>query len=176
MSLIAEFDRELTAEDIASLEDRPRGSKAPALVRISARHHRLARMLAEGFEPSAAGLACNLVGSRVAILQADPMFRELVEFYRGKVTERYLDMHERLSGVAETALDILQERLEDTPDDFDQIELMKLAAMGADRVGHGPSSTTNTNVNVNLGARLEAARVRMRSITESNVIDIAAEE
>lgn len=172
--LIAAFDRAMTDEDLAEL-DKPRASKAPALVRLSTRHHRLARMLAEGFSPGQAAVACSYVISRVSILQADPAFKELVAFYRAKVDEQYLGLHERLAGIAETAADIIQDRLEgENADELDIEDLRKLVQLGADRTGHGPSTTQNQNITIGFGARLEAARARRAALTKP-VIDVDAE-
>lgn len=162
-SVIAEIIRPLTDGDIVNLATVPRKSKAPSLVRLSQRHHKLARMLAEGISARDAGTACGYVPSRVSILQDDPSFKELVSFYREQVDSAYRDLHERLSAISADATDVLADRLETDPEQFDNTELMKLVALGADRTGYGPSSTQNTNVNVNFGARLEAARQRIRA-------------
>jgi len=165
--LIAVFARPLTEDDLASLE-KAQGSRAPNLQRLTHRHHRLARTLAEGIEPGVASVMCNYSISRVSILQADPTFQELVRFYRAQVEAQFIGLQERLAGLAETAADILQDRLEDTPDGFDNEDLRKLVALGADRTGNGPSSTTN--VTVGFAARLESARAR-RQLPRPTVID-----
>src|SRR5690606_34802439 len=87
---------------------------------------------------------------------------ELLNFYRQGVVEVYRDMHERLAGVATSALDELQERLEDEPEKISVGQLIEVSKLGADRTGHGPqTSQTNLNINVGLGDRLEAARKRI---------------
>lgn len=159
--LIAQFDRLLTEEDLGDLEERQ--TKAPALLRLSSRHHRLARMLAEGFSPGEAAIATGYVSSRVSILQDDPSFKELVSFYRAKVEEQFVGLQGRLADLAETAAGMLQERLEDGSD-VDTDELMKIIALGADRTGHGPSSTQKHNVVFDFGSRLDAARTRLKQI------------
>lgn len=157
--LIAVLDRPLTEEDLSALE-KDRGTRAPNLQRLTHRHHRLARTLAEGIEAGQAAIMCGYSVSRVSILQADPTFKELVLFYRSQVEESFLGLQERLAGLAETAADILQDRLEETPDEFDSEDLRKLVALGADRTGHGPTSTQNHNHTLGFAARLEAARAR----------------
>jgi hypothetical protein len=171
--LIAYLDRPLTEGDLAQL-DRPRDTKAPALKRLSTRHHRLARMLAEGFAPGEAAVACGYVISRVSILQDDPSFTHLVAHYKAQVDAQYIGLHERLSALSETAADILQERMEDDDEQFDNEDLRKIVALGADRTGYGPSSTQTHNVTIGFGARLEAARARVKQqITEeAEVIDV----
>lgn len=143
-----------------------KGSEAPALKRITDRHHALARNLASGMTEGEAALVCGLSLSRISILKADPQFNELLLFYRGEVNLVYQDMHEKLAGVASTALDELQDRLEDAPEKVSTGQLMELAKLGADRTGYGPqSSQTNLNVNVDMASRLQAARRRVAERT-----------
>jgi hypothetical protein len=157
--------RELQSSDLALL-GAEKGSQAPAIKRISDRHHGLARNLAAGMSEGEAAVICGLSISRVSILKADPTFKELLEFYRADVTKEYLGLHERLANVAGTALDELQTRLEDEPEKITVNQLLATVAMGADRTGFGPqSSQTNVNVNVDLASRLQAARERVRTRT-----------
>lgn len=160
-AVAAEIVRPLDRTDLALLQEE-KGSRAPALVRISERHHALARNLASGMSPSEAGIVSGYSASRVSILQDDPAFRELLEFYRADVQLAYRDLHTRLSGLALDAADELAQRLEESPGDVSIGQLMEITKMGADRTGFGPqSSSTNVNVNVDLAERLEAARKRV---------------
>ena len=169
--LIAMLSRPLSEDDLASLEE-DRGTRAPNLQRLTHRHHRLARTLAEGIEPGQAAIMCNYSVARVSILQADPTFKELVNFYRKQVAEVFLGLQDRLAGLAETAADILQDRLEETPEDFESEDLRKIVAMGADRTGNGPSSTTQHNHTIGFAARLEAARARrIPSIVDAEIVN-----
>lgn len=155
----AEVIRPLTEADIAMLGTEM-GAKPPALKRLSDRHHALARALASGMSESDAALIVGISGSRVSILKADPTFQELVRFYRSGVQEQFRDLHARLAGLSMDAADELQERLEETPESISTGQLMDIVKLGADRTGHGPSST-QVNVNVNLAERLRAARERV---------------
>lgn len=156
-----EVVRELVAEDLPALQ-LSRGSKTSALKRLSDRHHALARNLASGMGVGEAAIVCGLSLSRVSILQSDPAFIELLDFYRTGVTEVYRDVHEKLAGVASAALDELQDRLEDEPEKLSVGHLIEVTKLGADRTGHGPqSSQTSLNINVGMGDRLEAARKRI---------------
>lgn len=170
--LSAELVRPLEEADLALLQTE-KGSRPPALKRLSERHHALARTLASGHSPRDAGIICGYSASRVSILQDDPAFRELVEFYRADVEQRYLGMHEVLAGLSLDAAMELRERLEADMDAEDKAmsvgQLIELTKMGADRTGFGPqSSSTNLNVNVDLAGRLEAAR---RRVAARRVID-----
>lgn len=163
--------RPLTRADLALLSTE-KDVKAPSLVkRLSERHHSLARALAGGMTPAQAAAMTGYVISRVSILQGDPAFRELVEFYRGEVTARFVEVHELLAGVTTDALLELRERLEEGPEKFKVAELLEISKMGADRTGNGPSSKQEVNVNVNLANRLEEARKRVAQRT----IDVTPE-
>lgn len=165
--LEAQFVRELGRADVEAL-GAEKGSKPPALVRISERHHALARTLAAGTSAGEAAIICRYELSRVSILQSDPAFRELVEFYRGEVTDKYLGLHEQLATLSADATALLQDQLErdlELPIEERKLspgQLMEVTKLGADRTGHGPqSSALNLNVNVDLAARLQAARQRV---------------
>ena len=158
-NLSATVMRPLVQADLALLAEE-KGSKPSAIKRLSDRHHALARNLAAGMGESEAAIIVGLTLSRVSILKNDPAFTELLEFYRADVTRVYRDMHEKLHGVATTALNILEERLEDEPDSVSIPQLLEITKMGADRSGHGPQ-TTSLNINVDMAARLEAARKRV---------------
>jgi len=155
--------RELDEGDVALLADE-RGVKAPALKRLSERHHALARCLASGMEPGDAAITCGYVTSRVSILQADPAFQELLAFYRQSVDTKYLDMHGVLAGLSLDAAMELRERLEtDIEAEEKKVsvgQLIELTKLGADRTGFGPQSS-QVNVNVDLAGRLQAARERV---------------
>lgn len=161
--LVAEVVRELEVVDLRALGVE-KGSEPSALKRLSERHHALARNLASGMEAGEAGLVAGYVASRVSILQNDPAFKELVEFYRRDVTAQYRDLHQKLAGLALDAAEELGERLESEPEKVSIGQLMEITKMGADRTGFGPqSSQTNVNVNVDLATRLQAARQRVAS-------------
>lgn len=165
--------RSLTSADLSLLADE-KGSKPSAIKRLSDRHHALARNLAAGMSESEAAIIVGLTLNRVSILKGDPAFEELLEFYRQDVTRVYRDMHEKLHGVATTALNLIEERLEDEPEKVSTSQLLEITKMGADRSGFGPATTnTNVNVNIDLAGRLEAARKRVedrRKLIEGEIL------
>lgn len=166
-----EVVRPLTRADLALL-DVDKGTKPPSLVkRLSHRHHALARRLAEGIPPKDAAFMCGYVSSRVSILQADPAFQELVQFYRGEVEAKFMEAQELMAGATVLALHKLHDKLEDDDEKFKITELLDIIKTGADRTGNGPTSTQQVNVNVNLANRLEEARKRVAQRT----IDVTPE-
>lgn len=160
---------ELTDLDLSLLSEE-RGTKAPAIKRLSERHHALARNLASGMKIGEAAAVCGYDISRVSILKDDPAFVELIKFYGEQVNAQYAGLHEVLAGMSLDAALILRERMEDNPEKIKVAELLEISKMGADRTGHGPSSTQQVNVNVGIGDRLEAARRRIAE--RDKMIDI----
>lgn len=159
--LTAELVGELAPADLARLGEE-KGSEPSALKRLGERHHALARNLASGMSPGEAAVICGYSLSRVSILQDDPTFKELLEFYRRDVNAQYRDLHQRLSGLALDAAEELAERLEESPSDISIGQLLEITKMGADRTGHGPQSqSTNVNITIDAADRLKQARARV---------------
>lgn len=150
--------RELRESDLAMLATE-RGIKPSHIQRLTDRHHALARCIATGMSAEEAGLCTAYTPSRISILKGDPAFEELVAFYRGDKGAQVQDLGEKLLSITRDAADVMQSRLEDTPEAFTVGELTDLLKTGADRTGFGPKATT-VNVNVNLGDRLKSARER----------------
>lgn len=145
--LTADILGDLNEADFAALATE-KGSVAPAIKRISDRHHQLARNIASGMDMTQAGVISGYSASRVSILKADPAFKELVEFYRTDVDLAYRDLHQQLSGLALDATAEISDRLELEPEKFTVGQLLEVAKLGADRTGHGPTSAgpvTNNN-------------------------------
>jgi hypothetical protein len=168
----AEIVRELDRADLVLLTAE-KGSKPSAVKRLTERHHALARCIASGMAPGEAAIVHGYTLSRVSILQGDPAFKELLEFYREDAQRPFRDMHQRLAGISMDAAEELAARLEEdmqTEEIKDKKisvgQLMEITKLGADRTGFGPQAT-NLNVNVDMAGRLEAARKRvaMRKLT-----------
>lgn len=158
-AITAFVDGEVTEEDLASLQVE-RGVQAPAVKKLRDRHHALARMLAEGVEEGACAIALRYDISRISILKSDPAFRELVAHYRRLVDAEFIGMQQKLASLGMDAADILQERMEENPDEISTPQLMQLMSIAADRTGHGPTSKTEVNVKVGIAGRLAKARER----------------
>lgn len=109
------------------------GDKAPAVKAIRASHHSLAKALASGFRPGMAGSMTGYSASRVSILQSDPAFQELVEYYKAEVNDVFIDAQKRLADLGLDAITELQERLEVSPESFGNKDLMSLVEVTMDR-------------------------------------------
>jgi hypothetical protein len=126
------LEGELSAGDLEEMLATPKPG-TPAIKNLRNQHHALARLLAEGRN----GVECSEITgyspSRISILQGDPTFADLVQYYRGQVSERYLNVHERLAAIGVTCLEELQERLEVNPNEFTVRELREIMESTFDR-------------------------------------------
>lgn len=139
------FSREVNEADLDALAA-PRGIAPLPITRIRSQHHMLAKILAEGRSPGEAQLMTGYSLPRISVLQADPTFQELVEYYRAQARDVFVDVQQRLASLGISSIEELQDRLEQAPEEFRTKELMELAAMTLDRAGFGPKSTVNHNV------------------------------
>lgn len=173
-----EVVRELTAEDIASLAVE-RGVQKPkqltSLTMLSERHRNLARLLAMGKTDWECSIITGYTQSRISILKDDPAMMNLIRHYSEEKDIVYVQAHEKMAQVVSTALDVLQERLED-PEHVAKMsdgQLLQIVEVAADRSGLGPTSKSEVQVNVNIADRLEAAR---RRVHEARLIEAKAVE
>jgi hypothetical protein len=162
--LSVDYVRDIGAADIALLATE-RSVQPSTIKRLRDRHHQLARCLAQGMSNAEASAITGYDPSRISILKGDPTFQELLELYREHENVQLAEFQRRASTVTLTALENLQDILEDeeNPATFDQ----NLAAVKtlADRTGHAPiARSVNTQVNVELGTRLSQARARLAAI------------
>lgn len=157
--------RELSPADLVLLSVE-KGSKAPALKRIRDSHHSIARLVSEGRPAAEISLITGYSISRLSILKSDPAFMELVEFYRETKTEVHADVTVRLQQALLTSIEIMNEKLEDTPvEEIDFKDLQGNIKILADRTGFGPTKTTQVDLKVGFADRLEQARLRMKDVT-----------
>lgn len=168
--LHATYVRDLREDDIAAMKQN-RGSKPPELKRISDRHHALARLLAAGTPEAEAALATGYGVSRVSILKQSPAFQELVALYRKEVDFQFSTILEHMAGLSHDAILEIRERLEESPEDFSNKDLLSLVNDMADRTGAPRQKEVNNNVTFNLGDRLERARARAREAINAQIED-----
>ena len=168
----------LTRADIQMLTTQEKGYSGDAaknpLQRITERHHALARLLAVGTPPGQAAIITGYSNATVSILQGDPSFQELVEFYSLEVNAEYRTMQAQLAGLGEDAIAELRRRVEDTPTELGAAFLLDVVTKIADRTGNGPTSTTKneTVVTLDLSARMKAAREKAQAAIEGAARDI----
>lgn len=150
--------RPLTINDL--LQDIPQDRDKGVVRKLSERHHALARVIATGVTKEEAAIVAGYAYDRVATLEGDPAFQELVAFYKSKIETAFEETAVRLAGFARDVLTELQDRLEDKPNEFTNRELKELAQLAFDRTGLGPKQTVEQNVTVNLADKINLARQR----------------
>lgn len=160
----AEAVREIEELDLDNLLEEGSARDQKPLKKLRARHHTVAKMLAAGRSMVEVAAVTGMTTVRIAQLQKDATFKELLELYADKFEEPYRELHEQLARVASDAIAEIEQRLEEEPDKVSIGQLLEISKMGADRTGFGPTSTETKNVNVNVGMaeRLQAARERVR--------------
>lgn len=155
---------ELTTADLALLASE-RGIKPPEIQTLRERHHALARCLAGGMSNAEASIITGYDPSRISILKNNQRFKDLVEDYKSIGSGITADFVERTTLLSVTAVNLLQEAMENEEKPLSPAQLLEVAKFAADRTGNGPSTKTqNVNVNVNLGDRLRAARERSNTM------------
>jgi hypothetical protein len=167
----AVFVREIRPADLALLASGT-SIKPISVKKLTERHHGLARLLASGVSPGEAAIIMGYEGSRVSILQGDPAFEELIEFYRDKVDLEFSAVMGQIAGLSKDLILELRDRLEDDPEKFSIGQIRELLGLTLDRSGFGPTHKQVTDVNINLSSRLDMARERARA---ARLIDITPE-
>ena len=139
--LMMTVERELNASDFANAAANPGDHISPAVLqKLHARHHRAARLLAEGKTVIQVATLTDYSAQRISDLKNnDPAFKELVARYEMSITESSLDtateVNVILTDVAKTAAMALRDRVED-PSQLAQMptnDLRQVAQFAADR-------------------------------------------
>ena len=161
-ALDASMVRPLAPSDLALLASE-RGTASRPVARLRDRHHSLARCLARGMSNAEAAIVTGYDPSRISVLKGDPSFQELLSYYRACEDELLADFTQRATDLTLTAMDALQEAIEDEENPMAPAMILEVAKFAADRTGHAPvTKSLNVNVNADLGNRLDAARKRLR--------------
>lgn len=176
--LHAEFSRELTALDMALPN-----AKAEAqgnIKKLRSSHHAAARYFSLGMTNGEVAAITGYTEARLSVLKSDPSFRELIAFYQNHAADQTANLRDRMLTVGMDAVEILQERLDETPEVFKNGELTDIVRTMADRTGNGPSSTAvNVNVSAELSDVMARARARvekMKAAREAKVVEGTATE
>ena len=161
------YQRDLDEGDLSELASPSPLATAPSSLKaLRTTHHTVARLLAEGRKAVEVAAITGRSQSNISILQDDPAFQELLAYYASQKEVIYLDVHQRLAGLGTTALEVLQERLEDSPDTIRTKELVEIAEMALDRSvappragtksAGGPSGNAGVNIQVQFVSHQEA--------------------
>ena len=154
----------------------PAAKKEGVVAKLRARHHTAARLLALGYRPGKVAALTGYCNSRISVLQTDPAFQDLIEFYKKKEDEEYDHVRGGFAEIVGDAVAELKARLEAEPDKIPLKDLLKLATEFGDRTGHGPQSTVKqVNIHANMAQMLEEGRKRAKDkAMEGRVIEGSA--
>ena len=167
--LIAGAPRSLTDKDVELLETFG-PAETSTLGRIRERHHSIARLLALGmtYVEVAAHVGCTK--ERIQQLNKSPLFGDLVEHYRDKVTRRavQLGLVQKVQAVSEDYLEALHKRLTEEADEIPFRHLSTTTMALLDRAGVGPTSRVESARGGLSDAEIASIKERIRE----NEVDI----
>jgi len=142
-------------------------------------HQQLAQLLASGVNDLDASMITGRSVGSIRTLRVDPAFKELLAYYAEQQNGHKFDAYARLVTLGGTAMEVLQERLEETPDKFTNNELRQIVestmdrsaapAKGDPRQGAGQQSGLSVNINfvpARNGAIIEAEATEIKVIEE----------
>ena len=114
-------------------------------------HHQLAQLLGSGVSDVDASFITGRSVGNIRSLQGDPAFRELLAYYAEQHEGRTLNIYDRLTTIGAMASEILQERLEESPEKFSNGELRTLLELGTKQpeAGRDTGRTGGVNVQIN---------------------------
>lgn len=144
----------------------------PVINAIRERHHALARAIASGHPLIVCAKMCNYSYSRVVVLQQDPTFKELVEYYKELVKAGWkeeIDQREALAlEVSMITLQHAKDKLlaaDESGEFLPTREITALLELTLDRTGMGKQQM-NVNVNMDFAGRLEQANRRTAQVLQ----------
>jgi hypothetical protein len=103
-------------------------------------HHKLAQLIASGIKPIDASYITGRSVNSIYSLQQDPAFNELCAHYRSMEEVKEADVLDRVTRIGFLASEILQERLEESPEKFSNSELRQLLELVAAKDGAARST------------------------------------
>jgi len=132
--------QEYQKEYAARASDEYTPVKTPRLAKLRTIHHQMAFMLAGGSKPVDVSRVLGMSASRVYILTEDPAFKELVDTYKSAIVKDTLDLKARAMALSTLAMDELQDRLLDSPEEMSPRLLLEIMNSSMDRAGYSPQA------------------------------------
>jgi hypothetical protein len=138
------------------------GGQPTCIKRLRDHHYQLARVLAEGMRTNEAAAYLGMSVSRVSILRSDPLFKELVDRYRGECEavrdEAFADVQRKEALLLANALDWKNDRYEERPEEISAEENIEDMKFAHEAIYGKESKHLNVNVTVPDAAEHEARR------------------
>lgn len=156
-----------------------REEKTNVIQKLRSAHLQLAQLIARGLELTEISL---ITGYNIAyisrLLNEDPTFNELVRNYEGIEEETFIDIRRRMNTLGLTAVELLQERLTERPDDFSSRELLEIEktnlvdtvqkASGGTYPGTSGTAGNGVNIQVNFVQSENSTK-----LIEGKVVEVA---
>jgi len=111
----------------------------PRLEKIRAVHHKIAQMLASGMREMDVAAATGKHFNTITTLKKDPSFRELMEHYQEEEHAIWVDVRQRAAQLGMSAIEAIEERVEENPEDIPTKTLLSVMQGGLDYGGHRPA-------------------------------------
>lgn len=166
-----EVIRELTEADLEELQaPSVVGAPGQRLKSLKSSHHQLAQMLSAGDDHGRVSLVTGYSGTYISIILQDPMFQELMAYYREVKELEFVDVLARLKAFGLSTLEELQERLATNPESFairDLKELTEMALKGGVSGGSGASSGPSVSVKIDF---VSSKTPQARDVIEGEVV------
>lgn len=166
-----EVIRELIEADLEELQaPSVVGAPGQRLKSLKSSHHQLAQMLAAGDDHGRVSLVTGYSGTYISIILQDPMFQELMAYYREVKELEFVDVLARLKAFGLSTLEELQERLATSPESFairDLKELTEMALKGGVSGGSGASSGPSVSVKIDF---VSSKTPQARDVIEGEVV------
>lgn len=170
-SLEAEDVEEAAAAGVRTESDSLPGGISP-VQKLRFSHHQLARLLVQGVPGTQAAASLGMHPQRVYQLQNDPTFQELLQSYEEQAEQIFQSVQERLMLTGMSALERLDDKLEDEDEDLSVGELRGIMQDTFDRAGFGPQQTVNSNNHQSASQDLiEAMKENVQTKSQGRVID-----
>lgn len=109
-------------------------------------HHQLARLVARGLKGAEIAAITGFSQCRISVLKGDPAFCELVEHYREVEDSAFADVAGQIAAFGLDVLGELRDRLEASPEQFRNRELLEVFDSMMDRTGMGRSQKVQAEV------------------------------
>lgn len=163
--------RDITRDDLPRLAQ-PRDKSLSYPKRLRASHHRVAELIAMGFDLTTTAALTGYNYNRVSQLAASPAMQELIAVMREEFGERRAAIFDSFAQTASNNMMAAERMIGDHIAEADEAgdllplrELVGIVKDRADRFGY-PRKSTNVNLNIDMAARLEAAIKRSGQVVD----------
>ena len=139
-------------------------------------HHQVAQYLAAGTDPREVAFLTGRSLSSIQSLVSDPAFRELLAYYEENQAQRDFNAYDRLVTIGGTAMEILQERLDENPERFGNNELRQIIESTMDRSAAPAKGDPRRGGLPTGGVSLNIKFVQPGAVPQATIVDVQAED